>query len=187
MFCTLNSTHASDELVVVRCGQHGLCAADVVDLIEAFSRIFGVRKACADDSRDQPAAHMSLHTCSTHTMPFNGVGRGQVDKKHISESNMKLDVNDRTENVPAWPEYERVPAEVRAFVNTACEELEMRILPAVHSIHPPAKPEHIVSLLCGMSFAQYGIWHVTHVSESTLHPAMCSHGLGLSIQFLLCP
>ena len=116
--------------------------SDIVDLVQAFSRIFGVNRADSINSAD-----MMPNTCSTHYTPFN---QDLVDEGQVGMINSKQAGNHATDDVPVWPAYERVPADVRTFTNTACEELRMRVLPAVHNIHPPAKPKEIVALLSGM-------------------------------------
>ena len=120
--------------------------SDIVDLIQAFSRIFGVNRADSTYTSDM----MAPHTCSTHTRPFSG---DLFENMQLGTVDLKLAGNHASENVPVWPAYDRVPADVRTFLNAACEELRMRFLPAVHNIHPPAMPKDIVALLCGMYLA----------------------------------
>lgn len=119
-------------------------SSDVIDVILAFSRLFGV-SAIQGDSRHHPAATLLPHPCIQHCRPSLGVDSALVD------SNQSSGAQCAGESAPTrHAGYERVPADVHAFVNTACEELRMRVLPAVHSVNPPMKPQDVVSLLSGV-------------------------------------
>jgi hypothetical protein len=109
--------------------------SDIVDLIQAFSAIFGMQTSRQESPSEQSAPYKLPPTCScsTHKMPkFNTQRR---EPTHTG--------------APTRAESEGVPVEVRIFLRTACEEVKLRVLPATHSINPPLKPQEVVSIMCG--------------------------------------